>query len=151
MPISDAQKRAMAKYRASAKGKATRTNYYALEETKAKGRELSTAWRASNPLKFMLARAKSRAKEKGFAFDLTAENFPTLPDTCPVLGLPLKYIDAGAKMGDPCIATFDRIDNSKGYVRGNVAIVSLRANRLKHNATLEELEALVSWLKLNKE
>lgn len=146
MAISEAQKQAMARYRASEKGRKTRARYYATEETKAKGRELSATWREANPLKFMLARAKSRAKEKGFAFNLTVEDFPILPDKCPVLGLSLKYTDANAKMGDPCIATFDRVDNSKGYVRGNVAIVSLRANRLKHNATLKELEALVLWL-----
>lgn len=144
---SEAQKAAMARYRASEKGKATRAKYYASDEVKAKGRQLSTDWRAANPLKFMLARAKSRAKEKGFAFDLAPTDFPYLPEKCPVLGISLKYIDAGAKMGDPCIATFDRLDNSKGYVSGNVEIVSLRANRLKHNATLEELEALVTWLK----
>ena len=33
-----------------------------------------------------------------------------------------------------------RIDNGKGYIVGNVIVVSFRANTIKSNATVEELE-----------
>lgn len=40
-----------------------------------------------------------------------------------------------------------RYDNTKGYVKGNIWVVSRRANTLKNNASIEELELLVSNLK----
>jgi hypothetical protein len=42
--------------------------------------------------------------------------------------------------------TLDRIIPSLGYVRGNVKVISMRANVLKHNASLDELKKLVAWL-----
>lgn len=143
---SQAQKDANARYRASEKGKATIAAWYAKPEIKAKSIETTQNWKKSNPLKYLLVKAKSRARLQGLDFALTPTDFPVLPTHCPILGLELKYIQAKAKMGDPCIATLDKLDSSKGYVVGNVAIVSLRANRLKSDASLAELKMLASWL-----
>jgi hypothetical protein len=44
-------------------------------------------------------------------------------------------------------ASLDRIVPELGYVKGNIAVISNRANSLKSNATLEELERLCAWLK----
>lgn len=91
----------------------------------------------------MLMRSKNRAKAKSMAFDLTEEDFPTLPLFCPVLGIPLTYGAEGKTVdGSP---SFERIDNSKGYIKGNVIIVSWRANNIKSNATLAELQAIVKF------
>jgi hypothetical protein len=43
--------------------------------------------------------------------------------------------------------SLDRIDSNKGYVKGNVWVISRRANVIKNNATLEELELLTNNLK----
>ena len=59
-----------------------------------------------------------------------------VPEVCPVFGTPL---------GDD--ASIDRFIPSEGYVAGNIHIISLRANVVKGNATLEELEAVVAWMK----
>jgi hypothetical protein len=40
----------------------------------------------------------------------------------------------------------DRIDNNEGYVKGNVAVISFRANTLKNNATAEELRAIADYM-----
>lgn len=50
-------------------------------------------------------------------------------------------------MGSPSL---DRIDSSKGYVKGNVRVISARANMLKNNATVEELTLVLKDLKRRK-
>lgn len=69
------------------------------------------------------------------------------PTHCPVLGLLLDYgrqQRAGKK--NPNKATLDRVDNAKGYTLDNVRFISWRANKLKSNATLAELEAIVAYI-----
>ena len=46
--------------------------------------------------------------------------------------------------------TLDKTIPALGYVPGNIAVISWRANRLKNNGTLEELEALVEWMRKQK-
>ncbi|MFZ2886260.1 MAG: hypothetical protein WA021_00390 [Minisyncoccia bacterium] len=67
-----------------------------------------------------------------------------IPKRCPVFGFPLSKQIVKGNLRAPSI---DRIDSRKGYVKGNVAVISLRANLLKNNASLEELQALVRWMK----
>ena len=84
-------------------------------------------------------RAKSRAKQKGREFDLDLSDI-ILPEVCPVLGKPFVY-------GDPdWTYSIDRIDSNKGYIKGNINIVSNRANMLKNNATAEELKLILCYL-----
>lgn len=84
--------------------------------------------------------ARARAKLQNLTFNLVLEDIPTLPDRCPILGFPLKLASKGMNA-----ASLDRIDNSKGYEKGNIQIISDRANRLKRDATLEELVTLGKW------
>jgi hypothetical protein len=69
---------------------------------------------------------------------------------CPLLGIPLNYNETNYRADD--YPTYDRIDNSKGYVPGNVHIVSWKANRLKKDGTIDEIVTLATNLqKLKKE
>ncbi len=43
--------------------------------------------------------------------------------------------------------TIDRLDPSKGYVQGNVVVISNKANRIKSNATSDEVMAVAMWMK----
>lgn len=88
----------------------------------------------------MLDRSKSRAKRKGFEHNITIEDI-IIPKNCPLLGIPLF---AGKESVCPNSPTLDRIDSSKGYVKGNVWVISYKANTIKSNATLEELEAIAA-------
>lgn len=99
--------------------------------------------RRARPEVHMLARIKARAKAKGWAFNLTAEDI-TIPKRCPILGIPLVVGDGTADDNSP---ELDRINNRKGYVRGNVHVISRRANRIKNDATLAELEKIASYLR----
>jgi len=43
--------------------------------------------------------------------------------------------------------TLDRIDNTKGYTKDNIIIVSFKANTIKNSATIEELEKVLQYYK----
>ena len=72
-----------------------------------------------------------------------------MPTHCPVLGMELNYLGSVGSGGEkpPNTASIDRIIPSLGYVRGNVVVVSWRANSLKKDATLKEMEALYTFYK----
>jgi len=90
----------------------------------------------SNPLPTMLHRAKQRAKKKGIEFNISKEDIE-LPEYCPLLNIKLEVGEAGNYDNAPSI---DRIDSSKGYIKGNVWVISSLANTMKNKATLEQLK-----------
>lgn len=94
--------------------------------------------------KAMVRAAKKRASTKGLEFDITYEDIE-LPKVCPLLGITL-----GVSPGRASDSSYslDRIDSSKGYIRGNIWVISNKANVIKNNATLEELELLTQNLKI---
>lgn len=99
-------------------------------------------------LKRMVAEAKARAKQKNIVFDITHEDVEWNTH-CPVLGLELVLTNAGHG-GAHNSPSIDRIDNSLGYIKGNVRIISNRANKLKNDMTKEECALLLeNWDKLN--
>lgn len=61
-----------------------------------------------------------------------------VPRFCPALGIPL-YRAGGAAAQGPNSPTLDRVTPELGYVRGNVRVISSRANQIKSDATPEEL------------
>lgn len=107
-----------------------------------KSKRHGAAWRRANPVGAMLIRAKARAKDSGLLFSITAADVQ-LPEFCPVFGVRLVW--CSPIPCDPCSAELDRIDNSLGYVPGNVIVVSRRANQLKSDATIAELEVLAHF------
>lgn len=96
---------------------------------------------AANPIPNMLGNAKSRARRKNLKFDLHADDFE-IPAFCPVLGLPLLVTPGKTTDNSPSL---DRIDNAKGYVRGNVVVVSFKANTIKNTATVDELRMVLKF------
>ena len=94
----------------------------------------------------MLSRSKSRALAKGLEHSLILENI-CIPKYCPLLGIELKDNTGTGKGNNPTSPSLDRLDSSKGYTPDNVWVISNRANEIKSNATLEELEAIVRGLR----
>lgn len=99
--------------------------------------------KAKTPLYLLWTSASHRAKAKGMEFSIDFEDL-VVPDVCPVLGIPLQHSQGKHKDGSPSL---DRLDNSKGYTKENTWIISRRANVLKNDASLEELELIVKALK----
>ena len=85
---------------------------------------------------------KYNALAKGIPWDLEFSDIEW-PTHCPALGIELDYFAESVQ--DSCVS-FDRIDPSKGYVKGNVIILSSRANRIKNNATYEDLQKIAHFL-----
>lgn len=98
----------------------------------------------SNPAEHMLRRARSRATQRGFEFSITIDDILPPPDVCPVFGVRLRISTSGQ---DPWAYSLDRVDNSKGYVPGNVVVMSYKANRLKNDGTAEDHEIIAAWIR----
>ena len=73
--------------------------------------------------------AKTRAKRKGLDFNIDISDI-IIPDNCPILK---------NKLLRPSL---DRVDNSKGYVKSNIKVISYTANRIKNDLSLEEIKNL---------
>lgn len=99
--------------------------------------------RHRNIRKFMLRSTMNRAKKKSIEFNLTIDDI-VVPENCPILGISLNVNDGFAKDNSPSI---DRIDPSKGYVKGNCCVISYKANRMKQENTLEDLLKIINYIK----
>tara|TARA_B100001057_G_scaffold493510_1_gene588063 strand:- start:110 stop:1015 length:906 start_codon:yes stop_codon:yes gene_type:complete len=89
---------------------------------------------------------KKRALKKGLDYNLDIDYLESIfpkDNICPVLGIKMEF-HVGSVQTSPSV---DRIDSKKGYVKGNVAWVSYRANSIKQDATIEELEKVFKFYK----
>lgn len=89
--------------------------------------------------------AKKRAKDKGVPFEIELTDI-VVPRTCPILGIELKR-GVGPRNYIESSPSLDRIVPELGYVKGNIAVISMRANRIKNDATVGELEAVIAFIK----
>ncbi|MDE1830696.1 MAG: hypothetical protein KGI25_10285 [Thaumarchaeota archaeon] len=128
------------------------------EERRTKKRAYDRIWRDKNrkklrsyeykrkvttPERWILTQAKTRAKQKGLEFNLTEDDIQ-IPEFCPALGIKLEW---STKVKGHHSPSLDRIRNEEGYVKGNVQVISWRANNLKRDATVEEIQKLANFLR----
>jgi hypothetical protein len=78
--------------------------------------------------------ARCRARKRGIEFDLLLEDI-VIPTVCPVLGTPLTS------------PSLDRFDPRRGYTADNVRVISMRANTIKNDASAEELEQILAYMR----
>lgn len=110
--------------------------YVAIERKRNRQRRIKyperTLWKA----------ARKRSKAYGTKFNLTESDI-VIPKVCPVLGIILRTGNRNYnKYSSPSL---ERITPRKGYVRGNVIVISWRANNLRKDATVEELKKLARF------
>lgn len=86
--------------------------------------------------------ARRRAREKGLPYNIYSEDI-VVPEICPILKIPL-FCGKGAQISNS--PNLDRIIPKLGYVLGNIQVISHRANRIKYDATLEELKSIVQYV-----
>lgn len=93
----------------------------------------------------ILNHAKQNAKKSGREFSITKADM-VWNVFCPVFGTPLNYGKPKNGKYSWDTPSIDRTDPSKGYIPGNVVIMSWRANMLKCDGTLQEFASLLSYL-----
>ena len=113
--------------------------YYS--EHKQEIKEKAKSRRRNNLEKDMWNSAKRRAQNKGIPFSITIEDI-VIPKKCPVLGIPLAVGDMTPSSNSPSL---DRIIPQKGYVKGNIIVISNKANTIKNNATVEEIKKVAEF------
>ena len=115
-----------------------------------KHRVANRAWaartREKNPEKMLWFQARGRASTKGVPFDITPEDV-VIPAHCPVFGFPLARSTGVKAYNSPSL---DRFAPKKGYVRGNVFVISHLANQIKNSGTAEQHRLVAAWMDRQK-
>lgn len=126
-----------------------RTDVIFINREREKGRayrkanpHMAKEWQAKNPERHMLNTIKGHAKRLNIKCTITVEDI-VIPKRCPVFGIPLKRGKGRSWLNSP---TVDRLDARKGYVKGNVAIISNFANSLKGRATAAQHRRIADWM-----
>jgi hypothetical protein len=96
----------------------------------------------NDPQYYLWYVARTRSRQKGIEFTITKEDI-IIPEICPILETPLTKGDGYL----PNAMSLDRINNDKGYVPGNVRVISRRANLMKSSLTVDILEKLIKYIK----
>lgn len=102
-------------------------------------RKTVEAWANKPIVKKIFDRVKGRAVRKGIPFDLELEDI-IIPEVCPVFKVPFIYGDHSWTY------SVDRIKPELGYVKGNIVIISNKANMMKNTATTEDIKMLYEWM-----
>lgn len=96
----------------------------------------------NNPLRFIFTQSKYRAKQKNIEFSIKKEDI-VYNDVCPVFGTPIAVSKDLYSANSPSL---DRIDNTKGYMPGNVKVISYRANVIKNSGNAEEHRKIANYI-----
>lgn len=87
-------------------------------------------------------RKKQNARKTKWEWDISYTDIK-YPLICPILGIELDWFSPFKQDNSP---SFDRIDATKGYIKGNVIVCSWRANRIKNDGTAKELRQIADFL-----
>jgi hypothetical protein len=98
-------------------------------------------WLRDHPESKLLAYTKTSAWQKSLEHNIDRSDL-AIPESCPVLGIPLFFTPGKRTSNTP---TVDRINSTLGYIKGNVVVVSWRANDLKKDASVDELIRIANF------
>lgn len=115
-------------------------DYYSSDEYKKKKREEAVERHRRDPRLVMLNMAKHRALKHNFPFNIVLDDI-IVPEFCPLLEIPL-FVKPYKQKGSFCAnsPSLDKIIPELGYVKGNIMVISMKANAMKYNASIEELK-----------
>lgn len=110
-----------------------------------------TTYTERQPGRLLFDKARQRSKQRGITCTIALQDIDDVwpkDGLCPVLGLPL---EVGAGRIHDTSPTLDRLDPTKGYVRGNIAVISHAANSAKRDFNVDEIERLAKWMRQHKQ
>lgn len=96
----------------------------------------------NDPQYYLWYVARTRSRQKGTEFTIVKEDV-IIPEICPILEIPLTKGDGYL----PNAMSLDRVDNNKGYIPGNIRVISRKANLMKSSLTIDVLEKLIKYIK----
>lgn len=102
---------------------------------------VNRAWCLAHPERVMWLAAKHNARRHKVPFTISVEDI-VIPEKCPILEI---HLQSRGKSRDSA-PSLDRVIPELGYVAGNIAVISNRANRIKSDATLDELKKLIVYM-----
>lgn len=124
--------------------KATSRKNYNLNRDSRRARAKVLRNSPENYRQLFLDRARGRSRRSGLKFNLTVEDI-IIPKRCPVFNCLLKR-NKDAKSPAFNSPSIDKIIPKKGYIKGNVQVISYKANVMKNNATIKELIQFAEWI-----
>ena len=99
----------------------------------------------NNTEQYLFRKAKNRAKLKNVKFDIDINDIK-IPKYCPILKIKLSPNNINAKENSPSV---DRIIPEKGYIKGNIQVISMKANTMKNDASKKYLINFAKWIYKN--
>lgn len=102
-------------------------------------------WRRNHPEQMLHISAKRRAIKLNIPFNIEITDI-VIPKTCPITGLELSINQQGSYGPSMNSPTLDRIHPELGYVKGNVAVISFKANKWKSDMTKQNIETLLQYV-----
>ena len=91
----------------------------------------------------LLKQAKYRAKKYGIEFDITVDDIH-IPEYCPILKI--KMFKNDKRYAHEYSPSLDRINPELGYTKGNIQVISHKANTMKSSANLNDLINFAMWV-----
>lgn len=101
----------------------------------------------TDPSRYLWMAARQRARTQQLEFNLEPSDL-IIPERCPILGLVLEFhVGKGRREATRANApSVDRVDSTKGYIKGNVQVISWRANAIKSNGTAEDHQKISAYM-----
>ena len=100
-------------------------------------------YRVTHVQNLMFRAAKQRSRMDKLPFNLELSDI-VIPEICPILAIPLMISSTGRAMDNS--PSLDKIIPELGYVKGNIQVISKKANTMKSNASEHELIAFAGWV-----
>lgn len=105
-------------------------------------------YKKNNPFLARHTKMKASCKQRNIPYNLDEEYLEQIwTEYCPISGIKLEWPTSSENRSSENVAELDRFIPELGYIKGNVSWVSRRMNNLKSNASVDELEKILNWMK----